>query len=932
MSSESLELGKKLQKVYIEFDDPAGGLMQYQLENLHGDGLQSIQLPFELDTFMTSYIKVELYEKNGAKPVIVDGLEKLKYLALGSAEETTALREWKRANPLLDSLLPSYFEQQPVGTSFPRLEISDVTERDMFGYEAIPQSKLGDKGGIWAWHGLRKLEFSLEGLYFDEANKQEGEEQRVSLYFYKVGNEELSDVIHVEEIRYNFRHNVYVAYLNTNRLGKELERIDDKQPTFSGRFEVHIYNKNFKTVYSFPVNLCVHNTSLDDEFENHLLEGNGIVSIDFGTSSTCAAFIGTGRNELISLSGEGKRSANSSANQYENPTNLMIYSWDEFYRQWEHANKNCPFLIAKSDELDDSEADYDSGYTVDDILKDINDDPRGQRRVRAIISELKTIPSLKPERRQQIKIRPLNDVNSKVIYVTDTFGDEDENTLDPIAFYGYLLSRAINNPVNQKIYHTYKVAFPVKFEKKVRDKICESLARGIRRGMPMPISQAMEDGEPFIKVTMEYEESVACVGAVVGNQLVIDEESPKSKPFAIFDLGGGTLDTSYGIFRRATDDELDEGAEWTIQIFGCGGNERVGGEKMIHQLAYKIYLDNKDTIEAKEIPFVLPFGEKFPKGFEGLLTDIGDEISNANVSTLKENLARVLFQYSDVINGRMADIFGDKSYDGGVKFVKSGTECNIKLRDKSNKEVLVTLTVDGIEEFLEEKIRDIIEDFKSDMDTICGTDKVLEALMNAGIDDYHPEDFAIFLGGNASKQQYVEEIMSEIFPSNRIERIQLVNGEDENLSDRYRLNSKTAVAFGQLNLENYYVDKSTYQIGDEDRAPFPFNVGYKDPGSGKFITVLEKNNNSLEWSRANLIGRNDDKTQLLFTSDPKSDPDTLKPFNKKVKAGKDKKKRWLWIRVAPDAHNSIEYRLGGREENFDPDESMNENMIFELAE
>ena len=84
MSSDNLKFGKKLQKVFIEFDDPNGGLMQYQLENLHGDGLQSVQLPFELEHFSTSYIKVELYEKNGAKPVIVDGLEKLKYLVLGS--------------------------------------------------------------------------------------------------------------------------------------------------------------------------------------------------------------------------------------------------------------------------------------------------------------------------------------------------------------------------------------------------------------------------------------------------------------------------------------------------------------------------------------------------------------------------------------------------------------------------------------------------------------------------------------------------------------------------------------------------------------------------------------------------------------------------------------------------------------------------------
>lgn len=258
-----------------------------------------------------------------------------------------------------------------------------------------------------------------------------------------MGKEELENLITVKDIRFNRRRNVYIAYINTNRFGEELQNSHDIQPIFSGRFEIHLYDRRSKVVYSFPISLCVHDTRLDDNLENHLLDEKGVVFIDFGTSSACAAIKGIGIPELITLSEDGKRSA-SGDSQYENPTNLMIYNWDEFYRQWEQANPNFSFLVTKSNELDDSEADYDSGYTVDDILKEINEDERGQRRVRAIVTEFKGIPAMKKRNRNQIKIYPINDVTGKVIYITDDFKAQDENTLAPISFYGYLLSRAIN--------------------------------------------------------------------------------------------------------------------------------------------------------------------------------------------------------------------------------------------------------------------------------------------------------------------------------------------------------------------------------------------------------------------------------------------------------------------------------------------------------
>lgn len=216
------------------------------------------------------------------------------------------------------------------------------------------------------------------------------------------------------------------------------------------------------------------------------------------------------------------------------------------------------------------------------------------------------------------------------------------------------------------------------------------------------------------------------------------------------------------------------------------------------------------------------------------------------------------------------------------------------------------------------------------METICRTEKVLAALNKAGIQEYRPEDFAIFLGGNASKQIYVEELMREIFRHNKIERIRKASGADENLSDRYKLNSKTAVAFGQLNLDAYYIDKSTYQTGAGGRAPFPFNVGYMNGGTGEFVRVLEKANNSLDWVRCNRVSNG--QIQIYFTSDPDCDPKTLKPLDRIIEFDADSKKNQLWIRVAPDAHNSIEYRIGTRKDIIDADQPMDASKVFELEE
>ena len=59
---------------------------------------------------------------------------------------------------------------------------------------------------------------------------------------------------------------------------------------------------------------------------------------------------------------------------------------------------------------------------------------------------------------------------------------------------------------------------------------------------------------------------------------------------------------------------------------------------------------------------------------------------------------------------------------------------------------------------------------------------------------------------------------------------------DENLSDEYQVNCKTAVAFGQLVLSNYTVNRASHK-----EPPFLFNVGYYDDDGYLFISGRKKN-------------------------------------------------------------------------------------------
>lgn len=930
---------QKLQKLFMEFQDKSGEFFQYQIESRNGEGFVDITLPFDTDSYTPDYIKMKLFATEKDHETVED-YDKIQYL-LNPAEEDKENKKWKRNSTVLNRMTENFLKNPDKGQKFPEFTYSDITETELFGYPPISSSDLmSDKKGIWSKNGFRKFELSVTGMP-DYITNVSDCEVKISVFWHTIDSTPLKNLVFEEEIRYDKSKKKYYAYIDTNRLGEVIvqNKIESKHPRILGRFEIHNVLSDKKIVYSFPIIICLLNTEIDEKGNNDYLQSS-YVSIDFGTSSTCAAVKDVGRNRLITLSGHYKNNQMnetieqmpeneeqtdentehtdgtvSNINIYENPTNLLIYNWDEVFRQWDATNRNCPFFIKKDKEMEEKMADYDSGYTVLDEYQNV-DEKDGTRKMEAIISELKMIPYLLSKGKEK-KFVPYLDKTRATVQVIANVKEENQVKFSAIAFYGYLLGRAINNPAAGKLYRKYYITYPAKFNPELRDMICESLAYGINRALPEPLRNGKDSkGKELVEVSMKYSEPEACVGAFVGKQLKLGSE--KAKLFAVYDLGGGTMDFAFGILRQAEGDELDE-ADQVIKIFGIDGDESYGGEKLIHQLAYKIYRDNQTEMEKNKIKFILPEGEHNPKGFDGLISE-GDRIADINVNIFKERLARPLFKWKEETLSKLLDI---------VSEAVDAEHVRLTLKDAEDEDKDITIKVDGVDDFIKEKIDESITAFRTVL--VKNFEKNKSTLAKYGIrfDEKQLKknsSVEIFLGGNASKQHYVKELLEAQFQADKIHFI----GEgqnDDNMSAEYNINSKTAVAFGQLSLGNYKIE----QPAKTNRPPFEYNVCFID-SNDEIKTVIAKNEESGLWFKANRIDTENGTTNLYCTKNPTSKRESLIPVQHEIKDVEEyieKKELTVYLRVYQQ--NIVEYRLGKNAAEPDSNETVQEDKLIVLG-
>lgn len=804
---------------------------------------------------------------------------------------------------------------------FPTMVMEDVTEAEFFNFHPINEGLLDDvQTGLWAFHGCRKFKFQVRDFPYNLHDTQ-GVTWKTGITLTKKDNEPLSEPINALNISIMdnedkaSRNYVMHAWLDTNFFGDEFK--DSKQfYQFFGSLELTCRKEDAEfgpshiTNYSFPFSIMVHNTQyyLEEKLPCPRLDKN-LVSIDFGTSSTCVAVQKDRDIELLTLSSEKllsddfkvlRQNQGGDINIYENPTNMMLFDWSTLYSQWKKENKDFAQLVQGT--YDDSRdfhkaIDYDAGYTVTMALGSGDSDA-----LKAILTQIKMV-SYALEQGVQLSLSPYIKGDITNVKLVSSPQEQDDESLDPIAFYAYLLGRAINDPASKRIYTKFAVTYPVKFNQSVRAKLKASLEYGLKRSLPLPLREATDKkGKPLFEVIMDYSEPVAFVGSICGRELKASPGNPGL--FAVYDFGGGTLDFAFGMF------SVDEDDEGTIDIFGIDGDSDLGGEGLISRLSYWIYNHNKDIMAANLIPFIIPEDEQIPDDFPlKLLTN--SAIAKANVLALDEHFSRPLFRNRD---GKL---------DEDVSALANEAQ-SIELINENNEpvEMEIFLEYSVFVYNLTAFITKSVQNFKTTMESNFRNN---ESTVEAAGGTYDMDDVMIFKAGNSSRSVVVERAMECIFPINHgKENIKLIDQVAEGTQNKkYAITPKTAVAIGQLYMRNF-------TLAENNESPFAWNIYVESTGTATFTPVLEKNCKHRDWVYFGLMRRNEAEI-FCATSIAESRDDPHFPLLiEGDEESEDWKKAYLYLRVHNES--AVEYFISETKEAPDNSLAVNQEHILEIQE
>lgn len=775
------------------------------------------------------------------------------------------------------------------------MHYEDITEEEFFQFDPIKENFLNNKEqGLWAYHGLRKFRFTIDNNELKDAlNSYEALKNRAKIVFDKKDNEVIEDPIIVQPIivKSNGEGLEFFAYIDTNRMGQEFNN-EDQRIQFNGNFQLEFEKESGKRcIINFPITIILHNTNYDPNKTLCVPLQKSVVSIDFGTSSTCVAVRNGKDIELLTLSSEklSMEREDGANNQFENPTNVMIYRWKEIYKQWKRDNESFPLIVkgTKYEEINkEKKVEYDFGYTVKDVLEDVQN-----TELNAILTQIKLI-TYKLMQGEQLELNPYIKEDINVVKLVSSPDEEDEEHFDPVAFYGYLLGRVINNPSMGRIYTKFNITYPVKFNAEVRDRMLKSLEYGLKRSLPLPLREAKnKKGKSIFAIEMKYPEPVAYIGAMCGKYLKIEDE--KAKLFAVYDFGGGTLDYSFGMFRSTED-----GEEYAIDIYGVDGDENIGGENLISLISFWIYTsdENKYNMIENNIPFELPKNQKIPEDFPTRLIN-RSSIAKSNVRKLNEIFSRQLFenrtQESNIIE-------------------------EVVLYDENNEDVTIEISVDYdyLRSLLTEIIERTVENFYQSMNLVFSNK--LKEIESNGV-KYSIDDVCIFKAGNSSRSVILGEKLEEKFPENEIKLIDEI--EEAGVNKRYAITPKTAVAFGQIKLNEFEVN---LEYGKEN-APFKWYVGSINKGNGKFIPKINRNELSKEWVQLGIL--RSDSINLYYSGTPviNSEEDL---FMERIIVDDDDEGMAVYIRSFDET--SIEFCVEEKGQNLDSEIEVNMDNIIVL--
>lgn len=336
---------------------------------------------------------------------------------------------------------------------------------------------------------------------------------------------------------------------------------------------------------------------------------NGVIAIDFGTKSTIVVYQSDIEHSLPMGIGDGNLSKEPTPKRYENPTVMHFVDLDTFLNDYESKNGRPK---TKWEDL-----------TISHTAMDQFANSKSEE----YYEYLHQIKQWAGQREKPFRVQS----HDGKTYVLPAFLDLDENAWNPIELYAYYIGLYINNMrKGHGIFLDYYLSFPVTYETKIREKIVKSFEKGLKKSLP---SSILENEEVMKRFHVNGDISEPAAYAVCALQEYgFEPEEDEEIFYGIFDFGGGTTDFDFGLWKQSSKRRYD----YTIENFGAGGDEYLGGENLLEMLAFEVFKANQTLMREKGYTFTLaPKCTEF-LGSDSLLAD--SQEAEKNMHNLMEKI------------------------------------------------------------------------------------------------------------------------------------------------------------------------------------------------------------------------------------------------------------------------------------------------------
>jgi hypothetical protein len=266
--------------------------------------------------------------------------------------------------------------------------------------------------------------------------------------------------------------------------------------------------------------------------------------------------------------------------------------------------------------------------------------PELHARAAATITDLPLLRE-RVERGEPFRLRGRSDPDTSEMLkkpappIIDEDGIGAHDPFDPIELYAYYVGLHVNQR-SRGLHLSYAISMPTGWSPERRTSVLVAFRRGLFRSLPAGLCdyhdlaglQVLDAGPSAIAFAVQAFRSFGI------------QPRERSVPFCVVDAGASETGLAFGLLRAAKPHEAERGLDRVVEYLDPSALPWLGGERLLHRLAYRVYVASHEAMRARRIPFERPPEEEALANADELFAPSPE--ARANTVLLKDHLRPLL--------------------------------------------------------------------------------------------------------------------------------------------------------------------------------------------------------------------------------------------------------------------------------------------------